>query len=224
MLTARQREIWLFMDQYVRHNGQAPSMDEIRIHFDLRSVASVHKHLLALEKRGAIVREPGAHRAVKLQPMSRWSSDTESFPLPIVEDFRPPYPEESPELGVLVVQDWQYSHEERHATDMFAFQNRQSSLDYCGIYAGDWLIMEAVRPDASIPTNQWLLAGVAIDDLGCIVRWIRLDRETVEIHVWKDGQGTTFKLPRSRVAVYAVAVGMVRNRITVPEELTKVQM
>ena len=51
-LTRRQREIYDFIRDFVAENGYSPSLEEIAAHFDLASVATVHKHVQHLvEKR-----------------------------------------------------------------------------------------------------------------------------------------------------------------------------
>ena len=67
-LTKRQKEVLDFIKSFIRDNGYAPSIDEIRGKFDLSSVATVHKHLKFLEKKNAIRRVPNQSRAIELIP------------------------------------------------------------------------------------------------------------------------------------------------------------
>ena len=64
-LTDRQREIYLYMRGYTETYGYSPSIDEIRKHFGLASLATVHKHLGFMEKKGAIRRRPHHARAIE---------------------------------------------------------------------------------------------------------------------------------------------------------------
>ncbi len=67
-LTKRQKEILDFLKQHIESYGYAPSIDEIRRHFNLRSLATVHKHLLTLERKRVIRREPNQSRSIELAP------------------------------------------------------------------------------------------------------------------------------------------------------------
>jgi repressor LexA len=67
-LTKRQKEILDFLKQHIDDHGYAPSIDEIRRHFNLGSLATVHKHLLTLERKRVIRREPNQSRSVELVP------------------------------------------------------------------------------------------------------------------------------------------------------------
>jgi repressor LexA len=69
-LTKRQKEMFDFITDYIRSNGYAPSIDEIRQHFHLASLATVHKHLKFLERKGAITRQPHQSRSIELLPTS----------------------------------------------------------------------------------------------------------------------------------------------------------
>ena len=67
-LTKRQKQILDFLKQHIESYGYAPSIDEIRHHFNLRSLATVHKHLLTLERKRVIRREPNQSRSIELVP------------------------------------------------------------------------------------------------------------------------------------------------------------
>jgi len=50
-LTRRQREIYDYICEFVQEKGYSPSLEEIGAHFDLRSVATVHKHVQHLVEK-----------------------------------------------------------------------------------------------------------------------------------------------------------------------------
>ena len=65
-LTKRQREIYEFIRDCIRSNGYAPSFEEIARRIGATSVATIHKHLTALENKGAIKRKKNFSRAIEL--------------------------------------------------------------------------------------------------------------------------------------------------------------
>ncbi len=67
-LTRRQREILDFLAEFIKHNGYAPSLEEIGRRFGLTSLATVHKHLTNLEEKGFIRRARNRSRSVELVP------------------------------------------------------------------------------------------------------------------------------------------------------------
>jgi len=72
-LTKRQKQIFDFVTDYIRSNGYAPSIEEIRQHFHLASLATVHKHLKFLERKGAITRQPHQSRSIELVPTNEFN-------------------------------------------------------------------------------------------------------------------------------------------------------
>lgn len=68
ILTKRQRQILSFVEDSIRKNGYAPSLTEIREHFKLQSISTVHKHLVNLEDKGLIRRDWNRARAIEVTP------------------------------------------------------------------------------------------------------------------------------------------------------------
>lgn len=62
----RQKEILEFLNTYMSENGHAPTLVEIAKHLGVRSLATVHEHLQALQKKGLIKRSGGVKRTIEL--------------------------------------------------------------------------------------------------------------------------------------------------------------
>jgi repressor LexA len=67
-LTRRQKEMLDFLNGYIQQNGYAPTIEETADHFGLRSLATVHKHLTNLQKKGLVKRDWNRSRALELVP------------------------------------------------------------------------------------------------------------------------------------------------------------
>ena len=65
-LTDRQREVYQFIREKIRHRGYGPTVREIGTQFKISSPNGVMCHLKALEKKGLITREPNMSRAITL--------------------------------------------------------------------------------------------------------------------------------------------------------------
>jgi repressor LexA len=78
-LTRRQREIYDFIRDFVAEKGYSPSLEEIGAHFQLSSVATVHKHVQHLvEKR--LLRKAW-NRSRSIEPVEPPGSGIVSLPL-----------------------------------------------------------------------------------------------------------------------------------------------
>lgn len=69
MLTAKQRELLMFIDQRLGQTGISPSFDEMREALDLKSKSGVHRLISALEERGFIRRLPNRARALEVMKL-----------------------------------------------------------------------------------------------------------------------------------------------------------
>src|SRR5215813_5318029 len=69
MLTAKQRELLLFIDDRLKESGVSPSFDEMREALDLKSKSGVHRLISALEEREFIRRLPNRARALEVLRM-----------------------------------------------------------------------------------------------------------------------------------------------------------
>ena len=66
MLTAKQRELLMFIDRRLGETGISPSFDEMREALDLKSKSGVHRLISALEERGFIRRLANRARALEV--------------------------------------------------------------------------------------------------------------------------------------------------------------
>jgi repressor LexA len=66
ILTKRQKEILDFITRFVDEKGYSPSLVEIGENFGLSSVATVHKHVENLQKKGFVTRIWNANRSLDL--------------------------------------------------------------------------------------------------------------------------------------------------------------
>jgi repressor LexA len=74
MLTAKQRELLMFIKQRLGETGISPSFDEMREALDLKSKSGVHRLISALEERGFIRRLPNRARALEVLKMPEVSA------------------------------------------------------------------------------------------------------------------------------------------------------
>lgn len=66
MVTKRQKQILDFITEFSKKNGLSPTIDEIRRHFRLGSVATVHQHLEALRSKGYLDRTKHKTRSLSV--------------------------------------------------------------------------------------------------------------------------------------------------------------
>ena len=71
MLTQRQQQVLDFVHRHHDRHGVFPSLREIQAHFGFASPFAVTRHLQALERKGALHRQPGKARAFSSPTLAR---------------------------------------------------------------------------------------------------------------------------------------------------------
>src|SRR6516165_10787516 len=67
-ITKRQREVYDFIARFVADHGYSPSFEEIGEGTKLSSLATVHKHVSNLEKKGLLRRDYNRSRSIDVLP------------------------------------------------------------------------------------------------------------------------------------------------------------
>ena len=68
-ITKRQRQVYDFISGFVQQNGYSPSFEEIGHGLGLSSLATVHKHVSNLEKKGLLRRDYNRSRSIDVLPV-----------------------------------------------------------------------------------------------------------------------------------------------------------
>jgi repressor LexA len=87
MLTAKQKELLLYIHERIKETGVSPSFDEMKEALDLASKSGIHRLITALEERGFLRRLP--HRARALEVLKLPDSAAPSAPPKGRAAFRP---------------------------------------------------------------------------------------------------------------------------------------
>jgi repressor LexA len=87
MLTAKQKELLLYIHERIKETGVSPSFDEMKEALDLASKSGIHRLITALEERGFLRRLP--HRARALEVLKLPDSAAPAAPPKGRQSFRP---------------------------------------------------------------------------------------------------------------------------------------
>src|SRR4051795_9621895 len=87
-ITKRQRQVYDFLQDFIQRNGYSPSFEEIGDGLGLTSLATVHKHISNLEKKGLLRRDYNRSRSIDVLPprgrMKQSMAGGAGFSLPLV--------------------------------------------------------------------------------------------------------------------------------------------
>jgi repressor LexA len=143
-LTRRQRQVYDFIDEFVRTHGYSPSFEEIGAGLGLSSLATVHKHVSNLEKKGLLKRDYNRSRSIDVLPprgrMRQAMAAVSSTVLPLVGRIaagRPVETFETPETISLA--DFTRSKE------VFVLEVSGDSMQDEAILSGDYVLVERTQ-------------------------------------------------------------------------------
>ena len=92
-LTRRQFEVLSYIKTFTEERGYSPSFDEIRKGMNLSSLATVHKHINTLERKGCLARDYNCSRSIEVLSMHpRGEPGRHTPPGPVSGEARAPGP------------------------------------------------------------------------------------------------------------------------------------
>jgi len=80
MLTKRQKQIFDYTKEYIKENDYAPTLEEIKRHFKLSSISTVHQHIETLKVKGYLKKIENQPRSIELNKKKK-ISDLVKIPL-----------------------------------------------------------------------------------------------------------------------------------------------
>jgi repressor LexA len=143
-ITKRQRQVYDFISDFVQKNGFAPSFEEIGQGLELSSLATVHKHISNLEKKGLLTRNYNRSRSIDLLPpkgrLKQAMSINTTMVLPLLGRIAAGQPIEAVENPETIsLADFVRSKE------VFVLEVRGESMQDEHILDGDYVLVEKVR-------------------------------------------------------------------------------
>jgi len=65
-LTKRQKEIFEYIANYIKRHSVAPTFEEIKKHFRLSALSTIHQHVNALSEKGFLIKTKNSSRGIEL--------------------------------------------------------------------------------------------------------------------------------------------------------------
>jgi len=204
-ITKRQRQVYDFIYGFVQKNGYSPSFEEIAGGLGLNSLATVHKHLTNLEKKGLVKRDYNRSRSIDLLPVrGLFKRQTQRAPsdiaLPLMGRIAAGQPIEAVEnpetisLGDIT-----------RSKDVFVLQVKGESMKDEHIVDGDYVLVEKTE---SAHDGEIVVALVE----GTDATLKRLYREGVNIRLQPSNMAMKpIVVPAKSVQVQGRVIGVLRK-------------
>ena len=196
-LTIRQKEILDYLKAYLDKFGVAPTVTEIKEHFNLRSVATVHKHLQALENRSCIRR--AKHQARAIEIVRNVMSVGVEIPMQgLIAAGRPVETFENPDI--LTIPEDMVGR-----TETYALQVEGDSMITDGIHPGDYIVVES-RNDAKAGD----IVVALVNNSEATVKRFYKEGSMIRLQPSNPVMEPMF-FPLSHVQVQGVVIGLIRK-------------
>src|SRR5713226_6247991 len=143
-ITKRQRQVYDFISDFVQQNQYSPSFEEIGAGLQLTSLATVHKHISNLEKKGLLTRDYNRSRSIDLLPpkgrLKQAMSVNTAVVLPLVGRIAAGQPIEAVQNNETIsLADFVRSKE------VFVLEVRGDSMQDEAILDGDYVLVEKAK-------------------------------------------------------------------------------
>jgi repressor LexA len=204
-ITKRQRQVYDFIHGFVQRNGYSPSFEEIGDGLGLSSLATVHKHVSNLEKKGLLKRDYNRSRSIDVLPMrGLLKRQTEKAAaegrLPLLGRIAAGQPIEAVEqpetisLGDIT-----------RSKDVFVLQVKGESMRDEHIVDGDYVLVEKVQ---SAPDGEIVVA--LVDGTDATLKRIYRDGAKVRLQP-SNAEMAPIVVPAKSVQVQGRVIGVLRK-------------
>jgi repressor LexA len=150
-ITKRQRQVYDFIHHFVQSNGYSPSFEEIGDGLGLSSLATVHKHISNLEKKGLLRRDYNRSRSIDVLPvrgmLKRQAAKAAEAGLPLLGRIAAGQPIEAVETPETISLG-----DITRSKEVFVLQVKGMSMKDEHIVDGDYVLVEkaSTAPDGEI--------------------------------------------------------------------------
>jgi repressor LexA len=143
-ITRRQHQVYDFISRFMTEQGYSPSYEEIASGLKLNSLATVHKHVSNLEKKGLLTRDYNRSRSIDLLPpkgrLKQSMSVNTGVVLPVLGRIAAGQPIEAIEnQSTISLADFVRSKE------VFVLEVKGESMQEEHIVDGDYVLVEKTR-------------------------------------------------------------------------------
>jgi len=143
-ITKRQRQVYDFIHDFVQQHGYSPSFQEIGAGMGLSSLATVHKHVSNLEKKGLLKRDYNRSRSIDVLPARGMLRKQPRIPppnsLPFLGRIAAGQPIEAVEQGETISLG-----DITRSKDVYVLQVKGESMKDEHIVEGDYVLVEKVN-------------------------------------------------------------------------------
>jgi repressor LexA len=204
-LTKRQKEVLNYLVSFINKNGYSPSFEEIARSMKLTSLATVHKHLSTLEKKGFIRRGYNQSRSIEVTQLPR----------PVREEILERHVVELPLSGRIAAGRPLEAVEENETISLadfargqntFVLQVKGESMREDHIIDGDFIVVEQTQ----VANSGEIVVALVGEDEATVKRFYRETGGKIRLQP-ANAQMAPIVVPAGDVRIQGRVVGVLRK-------------
>ena len=173
MLTKKQKELYDFLDQYIKSNQISPSFEEMKRAVNLKSKSGIHRLITSLEQRGFIKRLKHKARAMEItKKLYQNNSNESSYEIPLLGTIAAGNPIEAidnPDEYISVPSNFMSPNNQ-----YFGLKVKGLSMIDKGIFDGD---VAVIKKTSSVLNGK--IAAVLTNDNEITLKTINIDNNKI---------------------------------------------
>jgi repressor LexA len=204
-LTKRQKEVLNYLVGFLNKNGYSPSFEEIAHALKLTSLATVHKHLSTLEKKGFIRRGYNQSRSIEVvqlpRPIREQLLDRHVVELPLAGRIAAGRPLEAVEANETIsLADF------ARGQNTFVLQVKGESMRDDHILDGDYIVVEQTQ----VANPGEIVVALVGEDEATVKRFYREAGGKIRLQP-ANSQMSPIVIPATDVKIQGRVVGVLRK-------------
>ncbi|QQK07611.1 transcriptional repressor LexA [Miniphocaeibacter halophilus] len=200
-LSKKQADILNYIKSYIKYKGYPPAIREICTKLNISSTSTVHSHIVKLEDKGYIRRDPLKNRAIEIidTDYDEMNSKKETFDVPIVGKVTAG----EPILALENIEDtFPLPIELSTKGNLFILNVQGESMIEAGILDGDKIIVRQQKT-----ANNGDIVVAMIDESATVKRYYKRN-DHVEL---KPENSTMFPIIVKEVEILGKVIGLYRD-------------
>lgn len=196
MLTKKKKQILDYLKKYIKENSFAPSLEEIKKHFKLSSISTVHQHIEELKEKGYLDKNENHHRSIELK-----LKNNSLIEIPIIGTIVAGQPIEAIEVPGETISI--SNNGIKKIKDYYALKVAGNSMIDEGIFDGDIVVLKK----QSVAENGQTVVAI-IDDNSATLKKIYRENDIFRL---QPANQEILPIYRKEVEIRGVVVKIVRN-------------
>ncbi len=196
-LTKKQKQILDYIKSYIKKRGLSPTIEEIRKHFKLSALSTVHQHIETLEKKGFIEKNGSSARGIELKKKSLYTL----VKIPLIGTITAGQPIEAIETrdeNIMIA-----TSSAKNSKEYYALKVQGNSMIEEGIFDGDIVVIKK----QSVAENGQTVVAI-IDDNEATLKKIYREKNRFRL---QPANQAMLPIYRKEVEIRGVVVEIKRN-------------